>query len=393
MAIYHFSAQIIGRSDGRSSVAAAAYRSGQALTDERTGTECRYDRRRERIAHTEILAPAGSPAWATDRASLWNAVERGEKRKDAQLAREFEASLPVELTEPQRLELVRDWTRDQLVRHGLVVDISHHRDRRDRNPHVHMMTTMRAIDGDGFGPKLRDLNRSAQLEQWRSSWAEACNSALARAGHQARVDHRSLEAQGIDREPTIHEGHAAKEMVARGVPSDRVAINSAIRARNAQRAEKAEMAERLRKAVAAVGEFIRQIGAGLLARLAQEASPTLSAPAPAPAPAPTPAPPKRQMSPAFEALRRKALADQQTRPVQAKPVEAPAPTPAPEAQPERKTPTTTTRQMSPAFEEMRRQAQPVEGPSPTPVPPPAPGMTAAEIAARQKANARGSSRS
>ena len=112
MAIYHFSAQIIGRSDGRSSVAAAAYRSGEALTDERTGTECRYDRRRERIAHTEILAPAGSPAWATDRNSLWNAVERGERRKDAQLAREFEIALPVELTEQQNQDLVRDWVNE-----------------------------------------------------------------------------------------------------------------------------------------------------------------------------------------------------------------------------------------------------------------------------------------
>ena len=198
MAIYHFSAQIIGRSDGRSSVAAAAYRSGEALTDERTGTECRYDRRRERIAHTEILAPAGSPAWATDRNSLWNAVERGERRKDAQLAREFEIALPVELTEQQNQDLVRDWVQAEFIPLGVVVDISHHRDRRGRNPHAHIMKTTRAIDGDGFGPKLRDLNRAEQLEQWRSSWAEAVNSALARAGHQARVDHRSLEAQGID---------------------------------------------------------------------------------------------------------------------------------------------------------------------------------------------------
>lgn len=384
MAIYHFSAQIIGRSDGRSSVAAAAYRSGDALTDERTGTECRYDRRRERIAHTEILAPAGSPAWATDRNSLWNAVERGERRKDAQLAREFEIALPVELTEQQNQDLVRDWVQAEFIPLGVVVDISHHRDRRGLNPHAHIMKTMRAIDGDGFGPKLRDLNRAEQLEQWRSSWAEACNSALARAGHQARVDHRSLEAQGIDREPTIHEGHAAKEMVARGVPSDRVALNGAIRARNAQRAEKAERAERLRKAVAAVGDFIRKIGAGLLARLAQEFEISLPITAPAPA--------KRQMSPTFEEMRRKALADQQTRPVQAKPAGAPSPTPAPEAQPGRKTPNTTTRQMSPAFEEMRRKAKPAEAPSPMPAPPPAPGMTAAEIAARKKANERGSSR-
>jgi ATP-dependent exoDNAse (exonuclease V) alpha subunit len=374
MALYHLSAQIIGRSNGRSSVAAAAYRSGQALTDARTGTECRYDRRRERVVHTEILAPAGSPAWATDRASLWNAVERGEKRKDAQLAREFEVALPVELTEQQRLELVRDWTRAQLVSHGLVVDISHHRDRADRNPHVHMMTTMRAIDGNGFGPKLRDLNRAEQLEQWRSSWAEACNSALARAGHQARVDHRSLEAQGIDREPTIHEGHAAREIAQRGQESDRAATNRAIRQRNAHRAAMADQAERLRKAVAAVGDFIRKIGAGLLARLAQEIETSL--------PITTHAPTTRQMSSAIEEKR-------PPRMTMAKPAGVPSPPPAQEAQPGRMTPAPTTRQMSPAIEEKRPQAKPAETPSPPPAPEAQPGgMTATQIANLHKNSAK-----
>lgn len=235
MAIYHFSAQIIGRSNGRSSVAAAAYRSGDVLLDEQTGTECRYQRRQERVAHSEIIAPREAPAWTTDRGSLWNAVERAERRKDAQLAREFEVSLPVELTEPQRLALVRDWARDQLVSHGLVVDICHHRDKADRNPHVHIMATTRPIEGDGFGGKARHLNDREWIATWRRSWAEYANDALERAGHRAKIDHRSFADQGIDREPTIKEGYAARRRAAAGLHADRCAENRAIRARNAAR--------------------------------------------------------------------------------------------------------------------------------------------------------------
>lgn len=230
MALYHLTAQLISRSAGRSAVAAAAYRSGQALTDERTGTECRYDRRQERVVHAEILTPAGASAWASDRQILWNQVEAAERRKDAQVAREIEVALPVELTSDQRLELVRDWTQRTFVAgHGLVADLSIHQDPDERNPHCHIQMTTRPLDGDGFGPKARHLNDREQLADWRASWAKAVNAALERAGHKARVDHRSLAAQGIEREPTVHEGWAARRL---GVQADRVQLNIQIRERN-----------------------------------------------------------------------------------------------------------------------------------------------------------------
>lgn len=232
MALYHLAAQVISRSAGRSSVAAAAYRSGQVLTDERSGTECRYTRRQERVLHAEILAPAGAPAWARDRQTLWNRVEAAERRKDAQVGREVEVALPVELNPDQRLELVRDWTRRTFVGpHGLVADLAVHHDPDERNPHCHILLTTRPLEGDGFGPKARHLNERDQLVAWRESWAEAVNSALARAGHEARVDHRSLAEQGIAREPTVHEGWAARRI---GATADRVQLNLQIRERNRQ---------------------------------------------------------------------------------------------------------------------------------------------------------------
>lgn len=225
MAIYHLSAQMISRGDGRSSVKASAYRSGQKLVDERTGTECHYTRRQERILHSEILAPADAPAWATDRQTLWNRVEATEKRKDSQLAREIEVSLPVELTNDQHLQLLREFAREQLLIHGLAVDLSIHSDPDRRNPHCHLMVTTRSFKDDGFGPKERYLNSRSQLATWRQAWADHVNSALEHASCDARVDHRSLVDQGIERAPTIHEGWAARRMEQRGGVSERCQIN------------------------------------------------------------------------------------------------------------------------------------------------------------------------
>lgn len=224
MAIYHLSAKIIGRSDGRSSVAAAAYRSGEAIRDERTGTLHRFGRA-HRIVHREIVAQDGTPSWATDRASLWNAVEQGERRKDAQLSREFELGLPRELDLPQQIELVRGWLAETATPHGVLADVCIH-DEGDGNPHAHVMTTLRAVDpsGEGFGPKLRHLNRDIDI--WREAWAAHANAALERAGSRARIDHRSHEARGLDERPTVKIGPSRSPQ--------RRALNRAIAAYNDQ---------------------------------------------------------------------------------------------------------------------------------------------------------------
>lgn len=254
MAIYHFSAQVIGRTAGRSAVAAAAYRSGQSLFDERTGTECSY-RRADRIAHVEILAPANAPAWALDRAQLWNRVEAGENRSDSQLAREFEISLPVELTLDQQIKLVRGWVAAELTPHGVIADSCIHIDKprpgKPANPHVHIQNTMRALapDGTSFGLKLRDLNEKKMLNSWRESWAAHTNLALERAGHDARVDHRSFVDAGIEAEPTIKEGSASREIEDRGGVSDRMETNRSIRLENAQRAAQRAALAALRRPI------------------------------------------------------------------------------------------------------------------------------------------------
>lgn len=237
MAIYRLSASVIKRSAGRSAVAAAAYRSGTNLYDERTGQRFDYTRRHG-VPHAAILTPKGAPAWMADRARLWNAVEAAEKRKDAQLAREVQFALPHELTPAQRLALVTGFVRDEFVKLGMVADIAllapdHGGDQ--RNHHAHVMLTLRGIAGEGFGPKCRDWNQPEQLEAWRARWMERVNLALKQAGHAARIDHRSLEAQGIEREAQPKLGPAATEMERRGIETDRGDELREVLDRNAER--------------------------------------------------------------------------------------------------------------------------------------------------------------
>lgn len=196
MAIFHLSAKLMGRSSGRSVVAAAAYRSGSRLVDERSGQV--FDYTRKAVEHAEIIAPGGSPAWVYDRQQLWNRVEATEKRKDAQLARELEIALPRELTPEARLDLLRGFVREHFTRRGMIADCAIHCPKAADGqpaPHAHILLTLRPVEGDAFGKKAREWNDVAQLEQWRAQWAGAANAALERAAVAARVDHRSLHAQ------------------------------------------------------------------------------------------------------------------------------------------------------------------------------------------------------
>jgi len=166
------------------------------MEDERTGLVHDYTRKAG-VVETMMLLPEGAPAWASDPAQLWNRVEAGEKRKDAQTAREINIALPVELDAEQRKALVVEYCRDQFTSQGMVADVSFH-DADQNNPHVHIMLTMRRFDGDGFGPKAREWNEKQTLEQWRGQWAEHTNRALEQAGQEARIDHRTLEAQAVN---------------------------------------------------------------------------------------------------------------------------------------------------------------------------------------------------
>jgi len=213
MAIYHLSAKVISRAVGRSSVAAAADRAAGRLRDDRQGLEHDYSRKGG-VVHSEIVAPKNAPDWMCDRDQLWNAVEAVEKRRDAQLCREVQLALPHELSRAAQLELVRGFVGREFVTRGMIADIAIHASHRKgdpRNEHAHVMLTLREITQAGFGNKDRSWNERALIGRWREKWAERINHSLARAGHQERVDHRTLEAQRGDTERQAAEARAAND--------------------------------------------------------------------------------------------------------------------------------------------------------------------------------------
>lgn len=170
--------------------------------------------RRGGVAHEEIIAPENTPEWMKDRDALWNAVETAEKRKDAQLSREVQLALPHELSPAQRLALVRGFVSREFVARGMIADIAIHEPHRqgdDRNHHAHVMLTLRELTADGFGNKNRAWNAREAIEQWREAWAEAINRALERAGHEQRVDHRTLEAQRAEAAVKAEQARAAND--------------------------------------------------------------------------------------------------------------------------------------------------------------------------------------
>ena len=241
MAIYRLSACVVKRSEGRTVTAASAYRAGVSITDERTGLIFAYDRR-QGVAHAEIMAPDTAPAWMRERARLWNGAEAAENRKDAQLARDIVLAIPHELTPAARLALVRGFVLAAFVSDGMVADIAVHEPSRrgeadQRNHHAHILLTMRAIEGEKFGAKVRAWNDKAKLEAWRVAWAEHVNRALEQAGETARVDHRSLAARGIDRLPQPKLGPAVKAMEERGIVTNLGDECRAVEAINAALAE------------------------------------------------------------------------------------------------------------------------------------------------------------
>ena len=252
MAIYHASTKSLSRSDGRSAVASVAYRAGERLEDARTGLVHDYSRR-SGVMVAEILTPDGGGA---DRSALWNAAEAAEKRKDSRTAREWVLALPAELEASERHELARAFAAQLVERYGVAADLAIHapsREGDDRNHHAHIFLTTRRIERDGSGAlvmgdktamelsdsKRRGLGLKAvaeEVKELRRIWEELANAALERAGRAERIDRRSLEAQGIDREPTQHMGPEATQMERRGEGSERGEVNRQVSARNEARA-------------------------------------------------------------------------------------------------------------------------------------------------------------
>jgi hypothetical protein len=253
VAIFHASTKSISRSAGRSAVAAIAYRTACRLVDERTGQVHDYTRKGG-VVSTEILLPDGSSA---ERNALWNAAEAAEKRKDARTAREWVIALPSELDAQQRQELAVGFGVELAIRYGVAVDLAIHKpdsEGDNRNHHAHLLATTRQVQRDESGAlvlgkkaliELSDRDRRAQglgaigeeIKAVRQLWERTANQALRQAGRDERIDSRTLQAQGIDREATRHLGPAASEMERRGIQTDRGDMNRQAAANNQERAQ------------------------------------------------------------------------------------------------------------------------------------------------------------
>ena len=247
MAIYHAHIQVIGRSAGRSVVAAAAYRAAERQHDAKLDREHDYSAKAD-VVHSEILLPEDAPArWhggetraetQAARSVLWNEVDAVERRKDAQLAREMEFAIPRELSRAEAVGLARDFVQEQFVSRGMVADLNVHwavGEDGQAKPHAHVLLTMRAVTPEGFGAKVREWNNSELYEGVRSRWAELANEWLAQQGHDARIDHRSYAEQGIGLEPQHKIGPAGARREQRGEDAERAAEHRAIAARNGER--------------------------------------------------------------------------------------------------------------------------------------------------------------
>jgi len=260
MAIYQMQIKAVTRGTGRTATSAAAYRAGERIRDERTGAL--YDhRKRTDVLHKEIFLPSSlegsmpETGWARDRSTLWNSAERAEQRRDSRVAREFQVSLPGELSAEQRVALARAFSRKVADRYNVAVDLAIHAPRPEgdpRNYHAHLLATTREVTPDGLGPKT-GLDRSGgirselglptarqEFTNIRAQWAELTNAALREANVEARIDHRSLEAQGVDREPRPRLPWAAIAAERRGQRSEVAErIRDAYQQRVAARKEKA----------------------------------------------------------------------------------------------------------------------------------------------------------
>ncbi len=258
IAIYHWNVGIVSRGKGKSAVAAAAYRSGEKLTNEWDGMTHDYTRKGG-VVHTEIMLPPHAPPSFSDRSTLWNSVELYEKAGNAQLAREIDAALPIELSREEQIRLVREYCSSQFVSKGMCVDFAIH-DTNSGNPHCHIMLTMRPLDERGAwaakSKKEYDLDENGERIRlpsgrykthkvdltgwndkdntllWRKAWADYTNDFLERNGSPQRIDHRSNAERGIDEIPTVHMGVAACQMEKKGIATEKGELNRSIQKTN-----------------------------------------------------------------------------------------------------------------------------------------------------------------
>lgn len=301
IAIYHCSIKIVSRGKGKSAVAAAAYRAGEKLTNEWDGLTHDYTKKGG-VVHSEILLPAHAPPAFSDRSTLWNSVELSEKSNNAQLAREVEIALPVELSREEQTRLVREYCSSQFVSKGMIADFNLH-DTGGGNPHAHILLTMRPLDEKGSwlpkskkeyvldenGEKIRlpsgryktrkvdlvDWNNRENAEVWRRAWADLANEYLEKNNRPERIDHRSYERQGIDQIPTVHVGVSATQMEKKGIVTERGELNRSIKAANRILREIRRLVRGLKEWIAELKERKTALLEALAEARAQASEPTI----------------------------------------------------------------------------------------------------------------------
>jgi hypothetical protein len=303
VAIYHLSIKHMSRSNGKSAVASSAYRAGEKLEEKETGKTHDYTRKNG-VVHNEVMLPNHAPKEYQNREVLWNEVQKVEKQSNARLAREIEVGLPKEMSREQQIQCVRDYVQNNFVKEGMCADVALH-DKGDGNPHAHIMLTTRGIKENGKWDskerrvlkldengeripvidketglqKIRDRgkkgieyvweretvkannwNDKSKIEEWRKAWAEECNKYLSQ---EQKIDHRSYARQGIDREPTIHEGQKARKMEQEGAISDRCEINRQIKEYNSLQKTVANLQESRENITSKIKEKMREINGQL----------------------------------------------------------------------------------------------------------------------------------
>lgn len=233
MAIFHLDFKIVKRSEGMTSVAKAAYHARTRITDDRIGQVFDFSHRTDLHGHI-ILAPVSAPAHITESSSaLWNEVERVERQQNGQTARYFDVAIPVELSNDDKKKLVAEYCQKNFVDKGMIADIVFH-DLDGKNPHAHVMLTLKTITTAGFGKKDRSWNDKKIMIQWRESWATMSNSYLEAAGCEERIDHRSLRTQCADALAQAEEAFSNEEKafwIAKATETNRQAMQRVHRAK------------------------------------------------------------------------------------------------------------------------------------------------------------------
>lgn len=233
MAIFHLDFKIVKRSEGMTSIAKAAYHARTRITDDRIGETYDFSHRTDLHGHI-ILAPVSAPSHIVESSSaLWNEVERVERQNNGQTARYFDVAIPVELSNDDKKKLVAEYCQKNFVDKGMIADIAFH-DLDGKNPHAHVMLTMKTITAAGFGKKDRSWNDKKMVVQWRESWATMSNSYLEAAGSEERIDHRSLRTQCADALTQAEEAFSAEQKafwIAKATETNRPAMQRVHRAK------------------------------------------------------------------------------------------------------------------------------------------------------------------